>query len=59
MIGNGIGGLVTATLLRPMRWQTITPEAQGMAERLENVSRLESGEGLAGLTVELEEIWTM
>ncbi len=30
---------------------------EGMAERLEEVSRLEGGEGFAGLALELEKIW--
>jgi Uma2 family endonuclease len=30
---------------------------QGMAERLDNASRLEAGEAFGGLTLELEEIW--
>ncbi|MEB3199422.1 MAG: Uma2 family endonuclease [Synechococcaceae cyanobacterium] len=32
---------------------------QGMAERLENAARLEPGEPFAGLTLELQEIWTV
>jgi Uma2 family endonuclease len=32
---------------------------EGMAERVENASRLEAGEGFGGLTVELEEIWAV
>jgi Uma2 family endonuclease len=30
---------------------------QGMAQRLDNASRLEAGEAFAGLALELEEIW--
>ena len=32
---------------------------EGMAERLEEVSRLEGGEGFAGLALELETIWAV
>ena len=34
-------------------------DQRGMAERLENASRLEAGEDFAGLALELEEIWAL